>query len=72
MLVLAPERVHTADIDNEAVASATKEKGERLLEPAVAGVTSILEQMMENQQIDQPPVTFRQEGRMHMITGDAV
>jgi hypothetical protein len=38
----------------------------------VAGVTRILEQMMENQQIDQPPVTFRQEGRMHMITGDAV
>ncbi len=72
MLVLAPERVHTADIDNEAAAAATKEKGERLLEPAVAGVTRILEQMMENQQIDQPPVTFRQEGRMHMITGDAV
>jgi len=38
----------------------------------VAGVTRILEQMMAGQQIDQPPVTFRQEGRLHMITGDAV
>ncbi|MDA0747237.1 MAG: creatininase family protein, partial [bacterium] len=38
MLVLAPERVHKEDIDNEAAALGTKEKGERLLEPAVEGV----------------------------------
>ena len=72
MLVLAPERVHTADIDNEAAALGTKAKGERLLEPAVAGVARILEQMMAGETIDQPPVTFRPEGRLHMIKGEPV
>jgi creatinine amidohydrolase len=72
MLVLAPERVHGDDIDNEAAAAATKEKGVTLLEPAVAGVAAILEKMLAGQEIDQPPVTFRPEGRLHMIKGEAV
>lgn len=72
MLVLAPERVHAADIDNEAAAAGTREKGEALLEPAVAGVTRILQQMMAGEDIVQPPVTFRPEGRLHMVKGDAV
>lgn len=72
MLALAPERVHSDDIDNEAAAAATKEKGEKLLEPAVAGVTAILEKMLAGEAIDQPPVTFRKEGRLHMIKGEAV
>lgn len=45
------------------------EKGEKLIEPAVAGVTSILEKMIAGQEIDLPPATFRPEGRIHMVTG---
>jgi creatinine amidohydrolase len=72
MLVLAPERVHADDIDNEAAALGTKAKGEQLLEPAVSGVASILQRMMAGEEIDQPPVTFREEGRLHMVKGEAV
>lgn len=72
MLVLAPDRVHTADIDNDAAALGTREKGEKLIEPAVAGVADILEKMIAGEEIDCPPVTFRADGRMHMITGDPV
>ena len=72
MMVLAPERVHAQDIDNEPSKSATKEKGEKLLEPAVAGVVRILEAMIAGQEIDQPPVTFRPEGPLHMLTGEPV
>ena len=42
MMVLAPERVHTDDIDNENAALATAEKGHKLIEPAVVGVTTLL------------------------------
>jgi len=72
MLVLAPERVHADDIDNEAAALGTKDKGERLLEPAVTGVARILEQMIAGEEVDQPPVTFRPEGRLHMVKGETV
>ncbi|MFH1570635.1 MAG: creatininase family protein [Gemmatimonadota bacterium] len=72
MLALAPERVHLDDVNNESAALARRDKGERLLEPAVQGVAEILELMMAGQQVDRPPVTFRPEGRLHMVTGDVV
>ena len=72
MLVLAPERVHTADIDNEAAALGTAEKGHKLIAPAVAGVAGIVEKMIAGEDINCPPVTFREEGRIHMITGELV
>jgi creatinine amidohydrolase len=72
MYVLAPDRIHRQDIDNEAAALGSKEKGERLIEPAISGVTNILEQMIAGQEIDCPPVTFRPEGRLHMVNNKAV
>ena len=72
MLALAPERVHIEDMENEPAKAATKEKGEKLLEPAVAGVAHVLEQMIAKEDIDQPPVTFREDGRIHMVTGEIV
>ena len=72
MLVLDPKRVHTADIDNESAALGSREKGEKLIEPAVAGVASILEKMIAGEEVDRPPVTFGADGRIHMITGDPV
>jgi creatinine amidohydrolase len=72
MLVLAPERVHTEDIDNEVAALGTAAKGEKLLEPGVAGVAGVLRRMIAGETIDLPPVTFRAEGRRHMMTGESV
>jgi len=72
MLVLTPHRVHQEDIENEAAALATKEKGEALLEPAITGVAQILEKMIAGEEVDLPPVTFRPQGRLHMITGENV
>jgi len=72
MLALAPERVHLEDVDNESAALASRAKGERLLEPAVAGVALILGKMLAGEEVDLPPVTFRPEGRLHMITGEVV
>ena len=72
MLALAPERVHAEEIEDEASRSATREKGERLLEPAVAGVARVVERMIAGEEVDQPPVTFRGGGRIHMITGEPV
>ena len=72
MYVLAPERVHRGDIDNEAAALGSREKGEKLIEPAIAGVAAILEQMIAGEKIDCPPVTFRPEGRQHMVNGEPV
>ena len=72
MLALAPERVHADDMDNESARLGTKAKGEALAEPAVVGVVEVLEKMMAGQEVDLPPVTFRPEGRLHMITGDPV
>lgn len=70
MMVLAPERVHADDIDNEPSKSATTQKGEALIEPAIAGVTRIIEAMIAGTAIDQPPATFRPEGPLHMIKGE--
>ena len=72
MLVLAPERVHKEDLDHESAALGTKEKGEQLLQPAVDGVSEILRKMIAGEDVDAPPVTFREGGRIHMITGDSV
>ncbi|MEW6751765.1 MAG: creatininase family protein [Candidatus Latescibacterota bacterium] len=72
MLALAPERVHAQDIDNEAAALGRREKGEALLEPAVAGVADLLRRMIAGEEIDLPPVTFRPEGRISMMTGQPV
>ena len=72
MLVLAPERVHTEDIENEGAKVGTREKGEKLIEPAIAGVAQVLRQLIAGEDIDLPPVTFRPEGRRHMVTGDLV
>lgn len=70
MRVLAPERINEADIDNPSAALGTKEKGEKLIEPAVAGVADILQKMIAGEEINKPPVTFRPEGRLHMITNE--
>ncbi|MDA0711148.1 MAG: creatininase family protein [bacterium] len=72
MYVLAPERIHVGDIDNPSAALATREKGQKLIEPAVAGVAGILRKMIAGEAIDCPPVTFRPEGRLHMVTGKPV
>ena len=50
----------------------TKEKGEKLIEPAVSGVADILRRMIAGEEIDCPPVTFRPEGRLHMVNGKDV
>ena len=70
MYVLAPERVHTDDIVDKGGVLATPEKGERLIEPVIAGVARILEQMIAGENIDCPPKTFGPEGPLHMVTGE--
>jgi creatinine amidohydrolase len=68
MLVLAPERVHQDDIDNPAAALGAREKGEKLIEPAIAGVAEILRKMIAGEDVDAPPVTFTEGQRIHMLT----
>ena len=70
MLVLAPERVHQMDIDNPAAAQGTRQKGEKLIEPAIAGVTEILRKMIAGEEVDAPPATFQEGRRIHMLTGE--
>ncbi len=72
MLVLAPHRVHKEDIDNEAAALGRREKGEKLIEPAVAGVAELLRKMIAGEEPGLQPVTFRPEGRISMLTGKPV
>lgn len=72
MLFLAPHRVHQEDITDEAAALGRREKGEALVEPAVAGVAELLRRMIAGEEIDLPPVTFRPEGRTDMMTGGLV
>lgn len=72
MLALEPQRVHVAAIRNEGAAAATRDKGEALLEPAIAGVADVLRRMIAGEEIDLPPVTFRAEGRVHMLTGEVL
>ena len=68
MLALSPERVHKDDIDLDAAALGTADKGHRLIGPAVEGVAGILEQMMADETVDCPPVTFSGGERIHMVT----
>lgn len=72
MMALAPERVHEADMVNEAAGMATKEKGERLLGPAVEGVADVLSSMIAGKAVNRPPVTYVDGQRIHMVTGDPV
>lgn len=72
MLALAPERVHKADMVNEAARLATKEKGERLLSPAIEGVADVLSSMIAGKAVNRPPVTYVDGQRIHMVTGDPV
>ena len=72
MLSLAPERVHLDAIEIEPAQVATREKGEALIGPAIAGVAAILAKMIAGEEIDCPPVTFGPDGRVHMITREAV
>ena len=72
MLYLAPERVQTEAIDNPAAALGTREKGEALIGPAIAGVTQLVEQMIKGEEIDLPTVTFMPEGKRNLVTGEAV
>jgi creatinine amidohydrolase len=72
MLVLAPERVHVEDIDHEAAALGSAAKGEKLLEPAIAGVAEVVRRLIAGEEASLPPVTFRPEGRRHMLTGEPV
>ena len=72
MMALAPERVHAEAIVNEAAMLATKEKGERLLGPAVEGVADVLSSMIAGKAVNRPPVTYVDGQRIHMVTGDTV
>ena len=72
MLFLDPQRVHREDIDNESAALGTREKGEALIEPAVAGVAEVLRRMIAGEPIDLPPATFRPEGKIDMMTGESI
>lgn len=72
MLFLAPERVHREAIDNPDAALGSREKGEALLEPAIAGIAEVLRKMIAGEPFELPPVTFRPEGRFNMITGEKV
>ncbi len=73
MLVLAPDRVHADAIENEGAAVATREKGEKLIEPAIAGVADILQKMIAGEKVDCPPKTFRGKGLpVHMLTGESL
>ncbi len=72
MMALAPERVHAEAIVNEAAMLATKEKGDRLLGPAVEGVADVLSSMIAGKAVNRPPVTYVDGQRIHMVTGDTV
>jgi creatinine amidohydrolase len=72
MRVLAPERINEDDIENPSAALGTKEKGQKLIEPAIEGIADILRKMIAGEKINKPPVTFRPGGRIHMITGEQV
>ena len=64
--------MQTEAIDNPAAALGTREKGEALIGPAIAGVTQLVEQMINGEEIDLPTVTFMPEGKRNLVTGEAV
>ena len=69
MLYLDPERVQIEEIDNESAALGNREKGEAMIEPAIQGVVSLLENMISGKKIDLPTVTFTPEGKENLVTG---
>ena len=72
MMALAPERVRAEAMVNEAAMLATKEKGERLLGPAIEGVADLLSRMIAGEAVNRPPVTYVDGQRIHMVSGDPV
>jgi len=69
MLALDPRRVHRSDVQNEGARLATRDKGEALLEAAIAGVADLLRRLIAGDAPNLPPVSFRPEGRIHLVTG---
>jgi creatinine amidohydrolase len=65
-LALFPERVHTEDIDDPAARLASREKGQALIEPAVAGVAALLRNMIAGEPVELVPSTFRDGARQPM------
>ena len=43
-----------------------------MIGPAIAGVTQLVEQMINGEEIDLPTVTFMPEGKRNLVTGEAV
>jgi len=69
MLYLDPNRVQIDAIDNESAALGRREKGEAMIEPAIQGVVSLIEDMMSGTKINLPTVTFTPEGKRNLVTG---
>ena len=72
MLALAPHRVHGEAIDHEGAATGTKEKGEKLIEPAIAGVARIVELMIAGEEITCHVKTYNPKGAVNMMTGELI
>ena len=51
---------------------ASAQKGEALIKNAITGNVKLLTRMIQREDFEQPPVTFRDGDAMHMITGDVV
>ena len=73
MLHLFPERVSVADIDPSRPEShASAEKGAALVGPAIEGNVQLIRKMIEGDDFEQPPVTFRDGDAIHMLSGDVI
>jgi creatinine amidohydrolase len=72
MLYLDPDRVQIDAIDNESAGLGKREKGEAMIEPAIQGIVSLIEDLMSGTKIDLPTVTFTPEGKRNLVTGDPV
>jgi hypothetical protein len=51
---------------------ASAQKGEALIQNAIAGNVKLLTRMILQEDFEQPPVTFRDGDALHMITGEVV
>ena len=73
MLHLFPERVSVADIDPSRPEShASAEKGAALVGPAIEGNVQLIRKMIDGDEFEQPPVTFRDGDAIHMLSGDVI
>jgi len=72
MLYLDPDKVQIDAIDNESAALGKREKGEAMIEPAISGIVSLIEDMISGTNIDLPTVTFTPEGKRDLVTGDPI